>query len=1108
MAQQIGFNELFNKASFDQGVSELVKVIGKITEEIELAELAGRMLSETLGRKVKEEIKSLSAASKTLTKDIADITAKMDKFKATTVQIDATTQQYKKEVDKLTTELNKLKKAQEQVNNETVKTGNTTSQAKKNFANLSQSLLGVAAGAALVHRGVTILVDQFKMAVQASIQFEQTMMEVRAVTGATSNELELLAENANRLGASTEKTSIQVANLQKELGKLGFSSTDILASTNAIVDLSTATGEDLVKSGEVAAATLRAFNLETTEMTRVVDVMVGSFNRSALDLEKFRESMKLIAPIAASTGVELEVMTASISKLADTGISGSLSGTALRNLLSSMADPTEKLVKFMGSLNSELADGIKTSDDFVLALKTLKASNLDLATAVQMVDVRARSAFFTLVEQADSIEGLTLEYQDLEGEAKRVAYMMRDTLSNDINIANSAFDALRRNIIESFTPAMREGTQGVTLLAEAFRYLVDDVREGGEELSDFDKTFVEWITGAAQAKLLFSGLVDVIKEYVKVSKLQEAGETINKQAQVVAETLTTAQKELGVYTKLKESFDKGMPVKDLVGSLKFLGAEYDFLREKITVHGEDEEKVAKRVFVALERNLKSRKGTLEQLESTVKSSEAELRVIEELERKNGKITEADATRAAILRSEIDSSKQILKNFSVLESKLSSMFDLTKGQKQNYADINKETAKFSDLTQLELKLLEEKNKANLVALEGDLKILKEKGDNVAGIFLLEQEIVKKKLDLALIAYQEEMRLIELSKDGVEQNLRKKEIAWEKYYSKISSLEQEVTLDRLKQANSTEEKAKKSQEDAFERSMKFAIELWKNRNKLNEEGQKNEKKSEEEKWDEMIQTAERAAEGLALVSRAIFDNRQIARDNELNAIDSWEKERIRLAGDNDEAIAAIEREAEERRRKVAIQQAKDNKKEAMFQIILSTAVAVMRTLEKGAGFFSTPLAVATAAFGAAQLAVVANRPLPQFEKGTNYSPEGRAIVGEAGSELIIDGRTKQARLSPDRASITHLSKGSQVIPAHITQKLLTDPSFDYNGVAEKYLNKSTVIKVEQEKNDFDMLAKRVEQAITNIPINQTNFDERGVTNYVVKRNVRLRRLNKRY
>lgn len=1091
MAKQIGFNELFNKASFDQGVGELVKLLGKITEEIELAELAGRMLSETLGRKVKQEIASLSATSKTLSKDIADITAKMDQFKATTVQIDKVTEEYRKETERLKTELDKLKVSQEKVNTETSKTTNTTKQATVNFSALSQSLLGVGAGAAIVHRAITIFREQLTMAVESTIAFEKAMKEVQAINNLTDEQLRSLTQNANKLGSATEKTALEVAGLQAELGKLGFTTAEILASTSAIVNLSTATGENLAGSAMVAAATLRAFGLDATEMTRVVDVMTGSFVRSGLDLEKFRESMKLIAPIAKATGVDIESATAAISKLADAGLSGSLAGTATRNLLSSLSDPSEKLTQKLGKLNPTLADGVKTSEEFILALKELGDANISLAEANELVDVRAKTAFFILINQANAIEALTREYRSLTGEGQKIATMMRDTLANDIDVANSAFDALRRNLIEGNTPAMRETVQTITQLIEGLRLLSKGVIEFDGVIGIFLEHWKGVLNGLGDTWSLIFELTDslfgasdammTIAQASKELRFKEMADEADSASKLFEQTFKLIELE-----PLVEEFEK------LNNKVQKTSEDYEKLNE-LTIKlrmsfGMDAvavDKLTKEYFInteALKRNIESKRNeasiTKETLENRLKEIEAEV-IMNNLRLQN-------IDKISLFSERLKENSTVSqKNADLLREKNILLGALNNALVNNGWSVYTKAVKDANLAQEDAeeklrkaKEAEEKAKA---ALDAKRKAFDETANNIKKV--IDRQILETKLSEE--ATEIEKKFLQDRIDKTQEYIDKKQELADTQNGiakTMSSLEKELL------ASDTE--FAKQQFEILDKYNKDQVEL------------------EKEKWDKIQDYAQQAAEKLAQISRSIFDNRQIARENELNAIDVWEQERIRMAGDNDEAISAIEREAEERRRKIAIQQAKDNKKEAIFQIILSTAVAVMRTLEKGAGFFSTPQAIATAAFGAAQLAVVANRPLPEFAKGTNNSPEGLAIVGERGAELIVDGKTGKTRLSPDRPSITNLSKGSQVIPAHITHKLLTDPSFDYNGVAEKHLNKAQTIKVEKESIDYSRFGAEIRQAVKDIPVNQTNFDERGVTSYVIRRSVKVRRLNKRY
>lgn len=58
---------------------------------------------------------------------------------------------------------------------------------------------------------------------------------------------------------------------------------------------------------------------------------------------------------------------------------------------------------------------------------------------------------------------------------------------------------------------------------------------------------------------------------------------------------------------------------------------------------------------------------------------------------------------------------------------------------------------------------------------------------------------------------------------------------------------------------------------------------------------------------------------------------------------------------------------------------------------------------------------------------------FAKGTDSSPEGLAWVGEKGRELMID-RRGNVGFSPDKAALTYLEKGTKIIPADLTERMM--------------------------------------------------------------------------
>ena len=195
------------------------------------------------------------------------------------------------------------------------------------------------------------------------------MAKVKAITGASDKDFIKLSKTAQDLGRSTFFTAEQVAKLQTNFGKLGFSTKEILKAQEATLDLATATDSDLARAAIVAGAAVRGFGLDAAETQRVVDVMGVAFTSSALDIEKFQTSMTKVAPIAAGANISLEATTAVMGTLTDAGIEASIAGTSLRNIFLKMQDPASDLSKHLGFT-------VTSSDDLQRALDQIKCRRI------------------------------------------------------------------------------------------------------------------------------------------------------------------------------------------------------------------------------------------------------------------------------------------------------------------------------------------------------------------------------------------------------------------------------------------------------------------------------------------------------------------------------------------------------------------------------------------------------------------------------------------------------------------------------------------------------------------------------------------------------------
>ena len=196
--------------------------------------------------------------------------------------------------------------------------------------------------------------------------------------------------------------------------------------------------------------------------------------------------------------------------------------------------------------------------------------------------------------------------------------------------------------------------------------------------------------------------------------------------------------------------------------------------------------------------------------------------------------------------------------------------------------------------------------------------------------------------------------------------------------------------------------------------------------------------------------------AAVSSAltIIDNANAAEDQKraerLARLEEQQEIELTLAGNNEVAKAEILNKFAAEEEKIRQQQAAANRKRAVFEKLLAateiginTAIGISKAIAASPLTGGLPFSAIIAAIGAVQLAAVLSKPIPAFEKGTDYSPEGLAIVNEGGRELITEPSGKSYMVDSEHAALTYLKKGSKVYTSEETQNILSGNHFDELG-----------------------------------------------------------------
>jgi hypothetical protein len=127
------------------------------------------------------------------------------------------------------------------------------------------------------------------------------------------------------------------------------------------------------------------------------------------------------------------------------------------------------------------------------------------------------------------------------------------------------------------------------------------------------------------------------------------------------------------------------------------------------------------------------------------------------------------------------------------------------------------------------------------------------------------------------------------------------------------------------------------------------------------------------------AQAAGAVASTVSNAIFAADTQRRQEELAALQAQQEEELRLAGDNEQKKDLIKQKYALKEKDIKRKQAEADKKKAMLDIVINTAVAVVKAFATTGPIAGPVFAAIVGALGLAQLALVAAQPIPKFEKG---------------------------------------------------------------------------------------------------------------------------------
>lgn len=249
------------------------------------------------------------------------------------------------QIDNNTIAMNRAETAQERIQNEIRETNrelaeqqnrlHRTGERMRDTGNKMQDVGGQVGTTFAAMTGV--IGAGLAMAVKESMNFEQKMADIQAVSGATGDEMKKISELAVQMGEKTKYSSVEAGQGIEELIKAGVSLTDIInGSLEGALNLATAGELELGDAAEIASTALNAFKDDNLSVAQAADLLAGAANASATSVGEMKFGLSMVSAVASGVGLSFKDTTTALALFAQNGLKGSDAGTSLKTMLANL----------------------------------------------------------------------------------------------------------------------------------------------------------------------------------------------------------------------------------------------------------------------------------------------------------------------------------------------------------------------------------------------------------------------------------------------------------------------------------------------------------------------------------------------------------------------------------------------------------------------------------------------------------------------------------------------------------------------------------------------------------------------------------------------------
>lgn len=202
-----------------------------------------------------------------------------------------------------------------------------------------------------IQKGIEGLRNLSLSAVDTGMTFTSSMSNVKALSGATAEEMGALTEKAEEMGKKTSFTASQSADALGYMALAGWNTEEMLDGIDGVLNLAAASSMDLATASDIVTDAMTAFGMSADETNRFVDVLAATSTSSNTTVEMLGQSFKYVGAICGAMGYSIEDAGVALGMMANSGIKAEQAGTSLRSLLTRLSTNAGASANSLGALD-------------------------------------------------------------------------------------------------------------------------------------------------------------------------------------------------------------------------------------------------------------------------------------------------------------------------------------------------------------------------------------------------------------------------------------------------------------------------------------------------------------------------------------------------------------------------------------------------------------------------------------------------------------------------------------------------------------------------------------------------------------------------------------